>query len=276
MKKQITLLLLLFTQVVYGQVTLEHTYPNTLDNAPKCLMYTKLDSVTPKYILFDLPSSKFTIYNLNHSVFLTVNIPITYNFGNSSYTIAYVTKSLFDCDPSNIEYVIDFLGTGSPTAYPKHFYVYRTDGTQLASIDSCCFLNYSDGWKYGPLYNEPIINTPLGTKLLLRSLDNSARVYSLCGTLPKSGMQTNQGSDLGNTYQDPTTNISIPYKLPENENSGLIKIYDLMGNELKSYSVDNTFNSITLSHNDLPEGSYYYQLETSKGVTGAKKIILNL
>ena len=273
MKKRFSILLLLFTPAVYGQVTLEHIYPNALLSAPS-LMYTQLDSVTPKYILFDIQNSKFTIYNLNHTIFQIVNIPAI--LSQDLYTVAYITKSLFDCDSSNIEYAISSLGNTDIISYPKHFYVYRTDGTQIANVDSCIFINYSDGWKYGPLYNEPIVNTPLGARLLLRGLDNSVRVYSLCGTLPTSGINPNQEPEysLGNAYPNPTTNlISIPYVLPDNENSGTIKIYDLIGNELKSYTVDKTFNNLTLSTADLPGGTYFYQLETSRGVADVKKII---
>ncbi len=273
MKKYIIILLIALTQSAAGQVTLENIYPNTIGSA-KFLMLVQLDSSAYKYVLFDPQNSQFTIYNLNHSVFLNVNIPITYVAGSSQYQIAYVTKSLFDCDTSNIEYALSFLGDGFPTSYPKRFYVYRTNGTQLVNIDSCCFMNFSDGWKYGPEYNKPIVNTPIGSKLILRCIDGSTRIYGVCGSLPAQIQEIENENILGNPFPNPTKDlITIPYSLPANEKSGTLKIYDINGKEIKSYNVDSNFNSVTLTTSELTSGTYYYQLLTSKGIVGSKQII---
>lgn len=273
MKKYILFLLIIFTQSLKGQVTLENIYPNTIGSA-KFLMYTQLDSSTYNYVLFDPQNSQFTIYNLNHSVYLNVTIPITYAPFSSQYQIAFVTKSLFDCDTSNIEYALSFLGDGSPNTYPKRFYVYRTNGTQLVNIDSCCFMNFSDGWKYGPEYNKPVVNTPVGTKLILRCIDGSTRVYAVCGSLADQIEEIEDENILGNPFPNPTHDlITIPYTLPDNEKNGTVKIYDIAGKEIKSFTVDNNFKSITLTTAELPSGTYYYQLVTSKGLADTKKII---
>ncbi len=265
---------------VFGQITLENIYPN-VHSVPKHFQLIKLDNTTFKYVIFDPLNSQFTLYNLDHSVYLNVNIPITYVAGSSQYQIAFVSKSLFDCNSENIEYGLSFLGNGMPNTYPKHFYVYRTDGTQLADIDSCSFMNFSDGWKYGPEYNKPIVNTPVGTKLLLRCIDGSSRVYSVCGNLPsetadifENDLLDEPSGILGNPFPNPTNNlISIPYFLPENEERGIIKIYDADGQEIKSYNIDSNFNNITLSTSEFSSGTYYYQLVTSKGQVETKKII---
>lgn len=237
-------------------------------------MFVRLDSSTYKYIYFDKINSHFTLYNLNHSVFMNVTIPITFNSNSSAYQIAYVSKSLFDCDTSNIEYALSFLGDGNPTSYPKRFYVYRTNGTQLVNIDSCCFLNYSNGWQYGPLYNEPVVNTPIGSKLILRHLDGSTRIYSICGLNLTGIKKYDVNNELGNPFPNPTEKtVTISYSLPEGEKNGTIKIYDSNGKEIRSYAVDNNFLNISLTIADLENGIYYYQLITSKGQTGTKKLI---
>ncbi|MFI5204479.1 MAG: T9SS type A sorting domain-containing protein, partial [Flavobacteriales bacterium] len=118
-------------------------------------------------------------------------------------------------------------------------------------------------------------------KLLLRHLDNTSRVYSLCGNLPcgscgmlTGGITENSRFMMGLPYPNPTTHlITIPYTLPANENSGTLRIYDMSGKEIRSYIVDRSFNSITLSTSDLSSGTYYYQLHTSGGYTDTKKVI---
>lgn len=273
MKRYFLILLMAVTLSVQGQVALEATYPNTIGSA-KFLMLIQLDSGMYKYVLFDPQNSQFTIYNLNHSMYLSVSVPIIYAQGVSQYTIAYVSRSLFDCDTSNIEYALSFTGDGAPNSYPKRFYVYRTNGTQLVNIDSCCFMNYSNGWQYGPLYNEPIVNTPGGSKLFLRCLDGSTRIYSVCGRVPNQIQEVENEFILGNPFPNPTNDqITIPYSLPEGEKNGTLIIYDLEGTVVRSYNVDNSFNSITLSTSEFASGTYYSQLKTSKGDADTKTII---
>jgi hypothetical protein len=270
MKKLILIFLIAMAQSVIGQVILENIYPNGTSTH---FEFIKLDTNDYKYALFDPLNSQFTLYNLNHSIYLNVTIPITYVSGSAQYTIAFVSKSLFDCDTSNIEYALSFVGSGAPNS-SKSFYVYRTDGTQLSNIDSCCFINFSDGWKYGPEYNKPIVNTPTGTKLLLRHLDGSIRVYSVCGTLPTETKEIVETQFMDIPFPNPTnTFITIPYQLPTKEKFGIIKIYDDNGNQIKTYNVDGTFKNLTISTSELRAGTYYFQLVSSKGLATTKKVI---
>jgi len=204
-----------------------------------------------------------------------VIIPITFVSGSSQYTIAYVTKSLFDCDTSNIEYALSFLGNGFPTSYPKRFYVYRTNGTQLENIDSCCFMNFSSGQQFGPLYNAPIVNTPVGTKLILRCLDGSTRVYNVCGNLPGNVDDIYKEYILGDPYPNPTDNsTTIPYTLPDGESTGELVFYDVTGKEIKRFKVDKTFTQILISSADLAPGTYYYHLQTAKNTSEGKTLVV--
>ena len=284
MKKLFLGLLLIAGISSEAQITLEHTYPNTGNG--NFLMFTQLDATTYKYIDFEPQSSQFTIYNLNHSLYLNVNIPITFVSGSAQYQIAFVTKSLFDCDTSSIEYALSFLGDGSPFTYPKKFYVFRTNGTQLANIDSCCFMNYSNGWQYGPLYNEPIVNTPTGTKIILRCLDGSSRIYSVCGSLPcqdcssftTTGIATytnhpKEGSITN--YPNPSSGqTTIEYELPQGATIADLVFYDMAGREVKRYKVSNAFKDILISTDELAAGTYYYQLQTAGGFKAGKKMVV--
>src|SRR5207247_11291030 len=99
-----------------------------------------------------------------------------------TFQVLYVTRSLFDCDTSNIEYV--YANTVGGT---KPFYIMRTDGTQLFQLDSAigyfCLgycLGLSDIIKL-------IRNTSAGAKLFLNNVQGNqdVHIYSLCGTLPE-------------------------------------------------------------------------------------------
>ena len=152
--------------------------------------------------------------------------------------------------------------------------VYRTDGTLLQTIDSCVFMNYSDGWKYGPVYNPPVISTPLGSKLLLRHLNGDVKVYDLCGQF-YAGINENSASTKQKlAFPNPTNEyITIPYSLPENVLSGKISLYNNKGMLIKSFSVDKTFNDIIISTAELPSGAYYYILQAGNYVSEGKQFI---
>jgi len=51
-------------------------------------------------------------------------------------------------------------------------------------------------------------------------------------------------------------------------------LYNIQGAEVKRYKVDNTFKDILLDNTQLPAGTYFYQLQTKKGMVGTKKMVV--
>ncbi len=274
MKKLLFLILIIVSgSQLFSQVTLEGTYTSAASSG-KHFLYIQLDSADYKYVVMDPINSQFTLYNLNHSVYLNVTIPLTYDANIGKYSISYITKSLIDCDSSNIEYILSFTGDGIPTSYPKKTIIYRTDGTLIQTIDSALYLNYTDGWKYGPEYNKPVTNTQNGTKLFLRHLNGDAMVYSMCGHLHVNIQEGDNATLLMPPYPNPTMDyINLPYKLPEDENQGEIEILDVSGKVINSFIVDKTFDELLFSTENLPAGIYYYCLKTENKTIAGSKII---
>lgn len=100
-----------------------------------------------------------------------------------AFQVIYVTRTLFDCDSSNIEYIFQ-----AATNSFKSFYIMRTDSTQIFKLDSAngpfcagSCLGFSD-------IIQPIKNTSAGSKLFLQrpysAYNGKIFIYSLCGTLP--------------------------------------------------------------------------------------------
>src|SRR5437773_4273066 len=83
-----------------------------------------------KYLFEDTVTNTFSLYNMDFTPFMT-NIAVPEPFATWTFQVLYVTRSLFDCDTSNIEYV--YANTVGGT---KPFYIMRTDGTQLFQLDS--------------------------------------------------------------------------------------------------------------------------------------------
>ncbi len=257
---------------VKAQITLENLYSGTGK-----FVLTQIAPNQFKYFLFDPPTNQFKLYNLNHSLDMTVNIPLTFNLSSSQYYVSFVTKSLFDCDSTNIEYAVMFLGDGNAWYPNPYFAVYRTNGTLFQKIDSVRYFNYSNGINYGTYNNiVPIINTPAGTKLILSKPTGQAAVYSLCSFLPTSIVKNEYPFDeMGNPFPNPTNyQITLPYLLPKNETIGKLIITNSIGQIVKEFDVDDNFNSIMLNKNELSPGTYFYNIKSGQNNSETKKFIL--
>jgi hypothetical protein len=258
-------------QTATAQITLEHNYPNAFNWGGGSLNVvfgiTWLTSATTKYFVIDYPNETITLYNMNHTLFSTITIPVAYTV--NTYYIGFITANLFDCDSTTVEYL---LNSNNPSNYVR---VYRDNGTQLININAA-ILNACNGC--AGVLNFGIFNTPSGTKMLIGNSNNSQSVYSLCGSLP-SGFNDLTATAAGGVNRlsanpNPATDYTvIEYNLPQGERNGDLIFTDLQGNTVKKFTVDHTFNDIRISTADLPSGTYLYSLQTKSGVSGTKKLI---
>lgn len=202
MKKLFLLLFALGTTCQgFNQVALENQY---VIASNKLFYITDIGNNDYKYVIMD--TSGFSIYNLDHSpYFLNFVPPVPLGRPPSYYEVAYISKSLFDCDSTTLEYVLE------NGIYPANFYIYRTDGTLLFERDSVTG-PYGLGILDGSLYQQPIVNTPDGTKLFLFGRDSNGHpdtmsVYSLCGTLPVSVSEMPIGNSYVQIFPNPANGI---------------------------------------------------------------------
>ncbi len=267
--KNIIIAFLLFIPILAKtQITLEHTYNLPLTS----LEIYNLGKNEFKYVSVNYSTGAISMYNMNHSLYLTGNLP---RINNNMY-FGHFSRTMFDCDTSNIEYLIRYTYGSSPNPDSLIIFIARTNGTTIFRIDS--FVPVSSISSLG--VSTSIRNTSGGTKMILQNQYNlpERRVYALCDSLPSfpinvSVPQSNN-MNLSNPYPNPAKEYTkLSYSLPDGVNSGEILIYDINGNVIKTYKVDNTFNELILSTSDLASGSYYYQLKTSQGLTGGKKFI---
>jgi Secretion system C-terminal sorting domain len=278
MKKIVYLIILLCALYnCKAQITYEATYQNAAlfyPSMPAELGIVNLGSQDYKYYLFNKTLHSLKLYDLNHSLYLTVNVPA---ISSSSYLVQYISRSLFDCDSTTIEYLINGFS-------PNQVKIYRTDGTLLLAEDSAHA--YSTVSNAVTVERNCIRTTPAGTKMMLDYDDGTARIFALCGSLPcpidcggSEGGSTsvNQlyNTNSGNPYPNPSSNQThIPYHLPQGEPTGEIIFYDLAGAEVKRYKVDTSFTELILTASDLAAGSYYYQLQTPHSKSEGKKLVV--
>ncbi len=255
-------------QNVSAQITLEHTYPN----AYMQLYMINLEIEGMKYARRINADSTVMLYNLDHSVFKVMPYENAPGLGG---LVFYISEHLFNTDDA-IEYMVLAMSSNNPPGYYITTIINEA-GTVLFTFDS---LAPSD-----LVLNEfqtSIYNTADGTKMILSHGYNGglANVYSLPGTLSNvirpTGNSTLETEQWGmNAFPNPSNqNVTIEYKLPQGENTGEIVFYDMRGIEIKRVTVDNTFNTLLVNNTGLTSGTYFYQLVTSSGASGASKMIV--
>jgi hypothetical protein len=269
MKNLFLISLLFITIITKGQITLEQDY----NNVP-LVSFVRLSLTDNKWAVID--TNSITLYNLNHSLYTT--IPIV---GAPVYPsdIMYISKGLFDTDTTTIEYMVDNV----TDTLGWNVKIYREDGALLFSEPG--FSTESAGSIYSipirPIDWNAIVMTINGPKMILSHLSSGNidgfKIYSLPGSYYPNGISQNMTENrmqLSNSYPNPTNSTTkIDYALPNGIAKGEIVFYDTQGKEVKRFNVDRTFNSLLISTEDLQSGIYYYNLQTTQGISEAKKLV---
>ncbi|MBI3503139.1 MAG: T9SS type A sorting domain-containing protein [Bacteroidetes bacterium] len=272
MKKYIIISLIAFATNTQAQITLEHIYDSAATwNVPSSkgsqLMIIKFEVSGEHYVKVNRAQAVIDIYDMNHSLVKTISlagVPTP----SGVFDVLYLSEHLFNLD-DKIEFMYD-----TPVSGGFYTGIYNEDGTLLFSDTSLAWIktNYEQ-------QQLPIYNTSFGTKMILSCPNGQAKVFGLPGTL-SSGIQEGnaalmQAQGLGNLYPNPSTGkATLQYELPKGEREGEIILYNTQGAEVKRYKVDDTFNDLLLDNTQLQAGTYFYQLQTSKGSVGSKKMVV--
>lgn len=250
-------LLVMYMNISIAQVTLDNVVSPQIGIGED--FYTvQISKSETKYLFSDTVSNTFSLYNMDFTPFLTgINVPVPFNH---EYQVIYVTRELFDCDSTNIEYVYQ----SSINAF-NTFYVVRTDGTILFRLDSAngpfcagSCLGFSD-------FIEPIKNTSAGAKLFLQrpysAYNGQIFIYSLCGTLTtKLSNQLPNSLKYVSVFPNPSPGtVNLRINLPDNFNKYTIKIHDSNSKVIATENINNNRNS-TMEFTNLTSGMYYYSL----------------
>ncbi len=246
----------------------------------------KFTSLTEKYLVY-IKSSPQTLklYNLDHSLFKTINWSI--NISNKSLdAIVFLSDKLFNND-ANIELL--FTSHDTLTGM-RSVTIISENGSIIQSIDSSQLF----GWKYNslPFYvgQHLFKNTSNETKMYLESADGTKiLVYGLPGKFESMLPDDNGNTTSSGIKQELSTknwSLSAPqpnpsiistklfYTLPVTENQGTISLYNQSGQQIRVMIVDKNFDHIILNSTEIPAGTYYYTLSTSKEILESKKMIV--
>jgi len=264
-------LLLFFTSILllntssHSQVTLDHVFHKESTE----FFITDIGNNDLKYVFED--TSGFKMYNLDYSLYMNVVTPIPLWKSPNYYLIAYITKSLFDCDSSNIEYVIT-----APT-HLGNFYIYRTNGTLLFEKDSVTGI-YDIVAADGQIQEKPIFKTPIGTKLwLIRNccIQDSIWVYSLCGDIPTVVYDNFLDESYVKVFPNPTNGIiNFQITQPSNQEKFKLTIYNSSFQKVDEANIIEKNYQLDTKQKSLSSGTYLFDLRTENKIYQTGKFVL--
>ncbi len=254
---------IIFSTNIKAQITLDKEI-TPWGGMGESFYVAQISSSETKYVFIDTLSNTFSLYNLDFTPYIeNIVVPEPFIQGTTFMQPIYITRTLFDCDSSNIEYAYQ-----SSTNIQKPFRVVRTDGTILFQRDSSngvfCIgscLGLSD-------FVRPIRNTSEGTKLFLQHYETGSGkrhiyVYSLCDELPMSVFDFSIfNTAFVDVYPNPSSDL-VMFKVnpPDNlESEYEIVISNVNGGVLKRGKVNKTDYTYTFKVNDISSGMYYYSL----------------
>jgi len=281
MKNLIFIALIAFGINAKAQITLEHDYDSAstiYHGSPYVadqLMIINFEVSGERYVNINREGKYISIYDMNHSLLKTINcsgFPLQY--GIYMGQVIYLSEQLFNMD-AKIEFLYGYVDQSTT---PNTYYtgIYNEDGVLLFSDTGAPIVNVNT-----PQQQFPIYNTSVGTKMILSYDNGHAKVFSLPGTLTTGIQKGNaqlvqaQGGQFSNLFPNPNSGtVTLQYELPKGETEGEIILYNQQGTEVKRYKVDGAFKNIIIDNTQLSQGTYIYQLVTSKGAVGVKKMVV--
>lgn len=216
-----------------------------------------------------------------------ISIPPQY-FSGGSY-VQYITRTLFDCDPSNIEFLLMTPFNPQSGASAK-VAVVREDGTILFEHDNAVALAINNAPYEDIRWKAPIISTEDGTKLFIHITDNyigdgGIKVYDLCGNLPNpccnsSSSEISTGSHAMNpvhrsvAFPNPTNDLlTIELAEPIQRVNVQLKVYNINGELVNEKIVQTGQQVIRIDLQSRSAGTYFYQLLSDEELIDSGKVV---
>lgn len=238
----------------------------------------------------DYNDPTFTLYNLDNSIYREIDVPQTDITGN--YFVYYISRSLFDCDTTTIEYVVYHSEMSQMEGVDNRWVrVYREDGTELLYANNA--LIYGTPTSHSIENTGWIQNSDIGAILKIGITDNmnptpsTHRYYQLCGSVPvmnRSGelgdltglWEVGSGSDNGFViYPNPTNLGVIQFDVEEDLNGmeGTVRLFTMSGQLIQETQLNShvSFQSIDIS--ELAVGTYLLNIQLENGNIISEKLV---
>jgi len=268
-------------KVLLISLALSLSFSSNAQNDPELIGIVEGAGISTRfeYIAHDLPkiivrdAEGAEIYNLDLSLYTSFDYPdLDFNFG-----ALYITTSLFDCDSTQIEYLIS--GGTSDSSFTR---IYHEDGSILLDLPGYGFFsstNFTDTEVH-------IASDENGSYALFSSgfLSNEVVMYRFCGQVPQALARESDGTILSgimeqennvgfDLYPNPAGEIvKFEYDLQGHKKANL-QIFNTSGQLMKELMLGQAFDFIRLNISDLEQGTYIARITTDDGFELSEKFV---
>jgi len=247
MKRIVLLTIYLFALKAGAQVTLEHSYDGQG-------VVAHLEFQDDKYALLEATANRCRIYNADHSLYRTVNLPVP--SGVTINSLQHVTDGLFHTD-ALIEFSYTYyMVSGGSVVYETR--VANENGQVLVTVNgaSAAYVDHiGDSWKFIAWIYDYSASPPIA----------DTRIYSLPGHLVTNAQMQDFRNPEKLPYPNPACeSIYLSYKLI-GRNDGRMIITNAAGQTFKVLDLGPDFDGINLQVNGFPLGLYFYKVEGGSG-----------
>lgn len=238
MKKLLLSLAFVATSFAFGQIVLEHSFPEE-----KAVIYKNENQTfycTTKY-----NSNIIKIYNADYSLYKTITVDIPSGYSYFSFPDAdnfpFISKNIFNTD-DKLEFLIAFSDSGQ-----SKLRLINEDGLVIKNFDNKYYDYNID------LFTDKTVNK---NKLVLLNTTNTSEIYSL----PTSSLSSKEIESVKelSAYPVPTSKILNIFN-PEN-GANRIEVYDASGKLVVSKSFGLNENRVSIDVESLPKGNYIYKI----------------
>jgi hypothetical protein len=262
MKALLTVFLLLAGMAILAQPALETVYPVSTN-------ICTLEKAGDKYYAMDIDNKQCRVYNLDHSLYRTVNLTVP--DGYYLFDIQQISQHIFNPDDLiEFAYIYSrFNQTETSWYYSYETRVINENGTEILNIPGAghtLAVTTQDGSRKFMAYIYDFYVIPATTQ---------TQVYSLPNMPLKSGTVYGSAYRLRNPYPNPASGmINIPVSLPPGVNIGYLQIYNISGQLIDLREIKKTDDSILIPGGSLLPGSYIYNISGKGQQSESKKITI--
>lgn len=262
MKKLIASILFVYIfSMLNAQVTLEKKYDYSTS-------VVEFETLGFKYYLMDVPTGQCRIYNLDNSLFKTINCNVPAGF--YLYDIKFLSENLFDSD-AGIELLCTFYKYNETLQYYEYdSKIINEDGSQVVFIDGALY-NYinktgENTYKlFSYCYNFSVLPEKVWTN-----------IYSLPGTQVVNAFMENENSEFSlKAFPNPTSGqLKVAYSFPPEIREGMLFLFDNNGKQVQRFNIDNHTDHLLLNVSDYKSGVYHYFVEYGNKRSPSQKLVV--
>jgi hypothetical protein len=264
MKKLTVILVILCIGIAgFGQINLEQTYSYSGT-------FTELAISGDKFFVMDVGLNQCRIYNTNHSIWKTINLSVPAN--NYLYDIQYISENLFTLDNALCLVYTYYSYDAVNLYYTYTTKIVKENGTVLLTLPGCQYY-----------YATTLLDG--NVKFVTYSYDYSVSpytvatgVYNIPGNLVLSTTENGEieSSAKLSAFPNPASDrLTLRYDLPDGIVDATLTIIDIQGRLIHSYPVQNNSNRMDIQVSQIPDGIYFYTIQSGNYRSNPAKIIIN-